>query len=405
MHARARMAEPCLAMALLLVGCSGGAAQTPTATATPTPTAPPPAALPSQTPAAATFLPFPEPPHQPLPADLGARLQTMLDQAIGDQVPGISATVMVGRQGTWSGVAGEADVGVPLTLDSQFGIASMTKTVIAAEIFKLIEEGQLSLADRVADHLPSGLDFNAGSATIANLLSMKSGLPDTVPPADQLSMHPNRAWPLADVLASVPARRDAPGVVPEYVNTNYILLGLVIEQVTGDRVAAALRAGVLSDDRLQRLVYQPDEKPQGPLAMPYGGRRDRDVFVSGGGYLPTRAVSSWQLGAGAMAADSESYALWAYLLFGGDLVSRDSLSAMMTDYERNHFGMGVFDMGYLEGVAGPGSGGHELGYEATLVALPNHAAVICVLSNSDIDPTTSIMAIAGAVNDYFAPRP
>ena len=66
----------------------------------------------------------------------------------------------------------------------------------------------------------------------------------------------------------------------QYTNTNYLLLGLVIEQVRGRPIAEVLRDGVLSIDGVERLIYQPDEVPTEPMAMPFGESTD----VSRGGW-------------------------------------------------------------------------------------------------------------------------
>ena len=96
-----------------------------------------------------------------------------------------------------------------------------------------------------------------------------------------------------------------------------MLLGLVIEETTGMSVAAALRSDVLADPRLARLVYQPEERPDGPLALPFIGGRVNPDFAAGGGYLPTRSQASDGSGSGGMASDSRALALFGYLLFGG----------------------------------------------------------------------------------------
>ena len=119
---------------------------------------------------------FPEVPSDPLPDTVAAALQAALDSAVERGLPGVAATVLAPGIGTWSGAAGTADGVHPLAPTSQFAIASITKTVIAAQVMRLAEEGRLSLSDPVADHLPSGFDFDTNGATVANLLAMESGI-------------------------------------------------------------------------------------------------------------------------------------------------------------------------------------------------------------------------------------
>jgi len=90
---------------------------------------------------------------------------------------GIAATV-IAAEGTWSGAAGKADGVHAVQVDSQFGIGSVTKSVIAAQVMQLVEAGELSLDDPATDHLPADLAFDTNGATIRQLLDMRSGIPD-----------------------------------------------------------------------------------------------------------------------------------------------------------------------------------------------------------------------------------
>ena len=123
---------------------------------------------------------FPAVPAGPLPAPTNAALQAVLDAAVQDGLPGVTATVLVAGHGAWSGAAGTADGVHQVKVSSQFGIASITKTVIAAETMRLSEQGLLRLSDPVSAHLPANFHFDTNGATIENLLSMESGIPDPV---------------------------------------------------------------------------------------------------------------------------------------------------------------------------------------------------------------------------------
>jgi hypothetical protein len=104
---------------------------------------------------------------------------------------------------------------------------------------------------------------------------------------------------------------------------------------------------ILADPRLASLVYQPEERPQGPLARPffYGQVRPH-ILKLGGGYLPTRSEATSGSGSGGMASDSGALAVWGYLLCGRHLLSEKSLLAM-TDFGKgaayDQWGPGVSD--------------------------------------------------------------
>lgn len=146
--------------------------------------------------------------------------------------------------GTWSGAAGKADSVRDVEVDNQFAIASITKTVIAAQVMQMVEAGELGLDDPATDHLPSDLDFDSNGATIRQLLGMRSGSPDYVDAIlDSVTIDRQHRWTPTDVLTLVAADRSPAGDFFEYSSTNYVLLGLIIEQVRGRAVADVLRDG------------------------------------------------------------------------------------------------------------------------------------------------------------------
>jgi CubicO group peptidase (beta-lactamase class C family) len=89
---------------------------------------------------------------------------------------GMAATVM-SRDGTWSGATGKADRVRDVRVDDQFFIASVTKSIIAAQVVQMVEAGELQLDDPATDHLPPDLDFDTNGATIRQLLAQRSGIP------------------------------------------------------------------------------------------------------------------------------------------------------------------------------------------------------------------------------------
>ena len=217
--------------------------------------------------------------------ELAAKLQAALalhDVADGG---GMSATVMT-AEGTWSGTTGKADGVRDLQVDDQFAIASITKSVVAAQVMLMVEAGELGLDDLVADHLPGDLQIDTDEATIRNLLSHRSGLPDyyELGPLENIQTDPQRVWTPTELLELVPTERTPPASTFSYAETNYLLLKLVIEHLRGRPLADVLRDGALAIDGLERLVHQPDQRPTEPMAMPAG--TSNAVLESGGGYLP-----------------------------------------------------------------------------------------------------------------------
>ena len=131
---------------------------------------------------------------------------------------------------------------------------------------QLVEAGELSLDDLAADRLPPDLEFDTNGATIADLLSMRSGISEFFADEDELvealTHDPLHVWTPEEKLATVDPERGPVGRGEwEYIGTNYLLLGLIVERITGQPMAEVLRSGVLDGDGYERLIYQPDELP------------------------------------------------------------------------------------------------------------------------------------------------
>jgi D-alanyl-D-alanine carboxypeptidase len=278
------------------------------------------------------------------------------------------------------------------------GIGSITKTLVAAQVMRLVEAGQLRLEDLAADRLPPDLGFDTNAATIEDLLSMRSGIPEYFALDDEaflrvLTRDRLHVFTTEEKLSTV-----APGRAPagqdrewEYIGTNYLLLGLIIERVTGRSVAEALRAGVLAGDAYDRLIYQPDERPTAPMAMPAGA--SAKTFDGGGGYLPSLANATMFTTEGAMASDAQSLATWFRNLCAGQVVSQSSLDEMTDLVKRPEYGLGIWDR---RTEYGPSSGalGHtglvREGYRSAGFCFQDPGLVVVVLANAaehDVETT------------------
>src|SRR5438270_2157175 len=167
--------------------------------------------------------------------------QAMKDNA----VPGL---VMLVRspKGDWATVLGTAEIGAnkPWTLDDHFRIGSNTKTMTGTVILQLEQKGKLALTDPVAKYVP-GVP-NGDKITSANLAEMRSGLFSYTSDAKlnrALDQEPKKAWTPGELLRiafSHPVNA-APDTEFEYCNTNTVLLGLIIEKVTGMSASDAFR--------------------------------------------------------------------------------------------------------------------------------------------------------------------
>lgn len=333
--------------------------------------------------------------------EMAEEFQSVLDEMADGA--GMAATVMT-PSGTWSGATGKADGVRDVEIDSQFGIASVTKSVIAAQVMQLAEAGEISLDDPASDHLPADLDFDTNGATIRQLLSMRAGIPDWYGDAMQQEMATDRRrrWMTDEVLALVNPSRTPPGEAELYTDTNYTLLGLVIEHVRDRSLVDVLRDGVLDVEGTERLIYQPDEAPTDPMAMPSG--EPRSAFEEGGGYLPSLSDASSAGPAGAMASDAISLARWWRAFCGGELVSGSSLTEMSTFYDGpDGYGLGMFNPTVDQDVEAVGHVGGNFGYVSWAACLPEEGSVLVVLTNHDVEDKSGIaLPLVDAVRSALA---
>ena len=175
-----------------------------------------------------------------------AALQNMVDTTAKELlVPG-AVLLLRTPQGEFKVTYGTTQLGTtsPPRADTHFRIASNTKSMTAAVIVQLAQEGKLSLDDPVSKYVP-GVP-NGDNITIDELLKMRSGLynyTDAPELAATVDRDPSKVWTTEEVLAIAFARPPnfPPGTAYEYNNTNYMLPGLIAEKVDGKPMARAMQ--------------------------------------------------------------------------------------------------------------------------------------------------------------------
>src|SRR5437762_13292753 len=175
-----------------------------------------------------------------------AALQTMVDTTAKELlIPGAMVLLRT-PEGEFTVTYGTTLLGAttPPRADTHFRIASNTKTMTAAVIVLLAQEGKLSLDDPVSKYVPGVPDGD--KITITELLNMRSGLYNyTNAPelAATIDRDPTKVWNTEELLAIAFARPPnfPPGTAYEYNNTNYTLLGLIAEKVDGKPMAPAMQ--------------------------------------------------------------------------------------------------------------------------------------------------------------------
>ena len=260
-----------------------------------------------------------------LPTDVTTALQTILDGVVADHAltqaagaRGITAAAVT-PDGSWTGAAGTDGVGTRLVPQAMMAVDSITKTFVAAEVMRLFAAGKVDVDAPMSRYVRHRLTANG--ATVRQFLSMRSGVTD---PPEQVfgalvrarTAHPDQRWPTRRILAFLHPGAGPPSGRPAYANSNYLLLGLLIEKVTGRPVGAVARTDLFGPARLERIVAQDRQRPTPPLARPSCRLAVRD------GYLPSRAVTDLEQDTFAgIAADAATIADWGHALYGGRLLA------------------------------------------------------------------------------------
>ena len=207
-----------------------------------------------------------DPPTTDETASFQSQLQSVVDTAVENGLPGVSLHVQQGDVSS-SVVAGVAnrETAEPITTDSLFPIASVGKMYMGTMFMRFVEMGLLQLDDPIIERLDpaiSELVNNADTITVEMLLSHTSGIPEylNLEFVTDFAASPGKIWTPIEAIGYIKDMDNhfQAGEAFEYSNTNFVLLGAMAQQVTGGPLSAALRQWVLEPGGLEH-IYHPQE--------------------------------------------------------------------------------------------------------------------------------------------------
>ncbi|HEY6891345.1 MAG TPA: serine hydrolase domain-containing protein [Solirubrobacter sp.] len=280
-------------------------------------------------------------------ASHAAGLQKDLDRLVAKGAPGAVLSVRHGdhTQQLASGLA-DRDAGTKMRPSHRVRIASLTKTYTATVVLQLVGEHRLALSDSVEQRLP-GLVPNGAGITVRQLLHHTSGIADfELDPAvlePYLAGDLDHRWAPRDLVKIAVSHPPlfTPGTRYAYSNTNYVLLGLIAEAVTGHPLEQELRARIFTPLRLRATSF-PDA-----AAMPAPFAHGYRVFDQPPATDIT-GLNPYPWAAGAMVATAHDAARFYEALLGGRLLDRRLLREMKTtvenpggDFKGQRYGLGL----------------------------------------------------------------
>lgn len=307
--------------------------------------------------------------------------QSALEEAARSTGPGAAVLIARGDQLLFRGARGRADIelGVPLAPDQVFRIASITKMFTAALVVKLVQEGRLSLDDPIARFLPRFP--NGDGITVRMLLNHTAGISDQpVSPQSGAGRIDRDTAALVDEIAMRPLSF-APGTDQAYSNAGYILLGAIVEHVTGQPWHAALEQQLLSplglaQTRLDAAATIVPHRVAGYSTNAATGMVENAPFIS-----MTNPGS-----AGALVSTLDDLAAWMRALVGGRAIGPAGYRQMVApaatsgDTRQYSYGFGLYTW-RVRGEPMIGHTGQIHGFAAMLAYLPARDITIVVLAN------------------------
>ena len=206
----------------------------------------------------------------------------MLEAQRAGRLPSVSAAVFRGDELAWSEAVGLADVeqGVEASPDTQYAVASITKTFTAVSVLQLRDAGKLDLEDPLSKHLP---DATHGTLTLRRMLAHASGL-QREPPGE---IWETLTFPGEEELLR--GLEEAEQVLPpmaawHYSNLAYALLGIVVARITGTPFREHVQERLLGPLGLERTTWGPAERAALPYFVePYSDSVRREPVLELGG--------------------------------------------------------------------------------------------------------------------------
>lgn len=327
---------------------------------------------------------------------ISIQLQTVLnEQRKFYGIPGISAALITSNNNVWIGVDGHSSIKDSIRPEMVFGLGSVTMTYFAAIVMQLIENGKLSLDDSIKQWLPD-MRFIDKSITIRQLLNHTSGLYRYLGTpkwfSEVIYTNADKIWSPKEIIDSFAEEPICnPGICWGESPFDYILLGIIVEKITGQKAADILKDFIISPLGLKNTSLYPDETDQsGKFAhfwfdVDHSGKLV-DVFPVDS-KIPLAAMFSSVWTSGAIISTAEDLAIFSKALFENRILSKTSLKQMVTPIQIGNspeYGFSVVVDTIDKKTVFWHNGG--IGYASVFFYVPDDRLTIAVLCNLMIDP-------------------
>lgn len=315
--------------------------------------------------------------------------QEALDQAVPRGLPGAALYVSTPEE-TFDGSDGERVLDeAPYETDDLFRIASNSKSFLGVIAAQMADEGRVDLDVPLADHLPAPLVAriaNADRATLRQALQHTSGIYDYMDTDafwDEVDGGRTEGWTTEEALVyayDVPAEFPV-GTDWSYSNTNYLLAGLVLDDVLGRHHSAEIRARVLDPLGLSHTFYEVHEPLVGDLVHGYSRYFEPDELFD-----TSTLEQGYGLADGGMVASAADLGRYLRAVSTGDTLLTDGARSLLFDDgvktgEGDVYGLGISVFPSEQGEV-VGHGGLIDGYTSDMYYYPSHDVTIVAFGNA-----------------------
>jgi CubicO group peptidase (beta-lactamase class C family) len=330
--------------------------------------------------------------------------QLLQQQQIDNNGPGLAVLVARDDKLLFKHAYGMASIelGVPLSPQHKFRIGSVTKQFAAAALLTLIDQGKAALNDPLSKYLP---DYpNAEVITLQQLLNHTSGVKSYTGIPGYMHNKIRYELSTAELINEFKhlAADFPPGTDFRYNNSGYVLLGAVIEAISGKSWHQYINDALLQPHKLSNIIYPGEQSIIAGMADGYSLRPGQDV---------TRAAllsMTQPHAAGALVADADALWQWNRLLHQGKLLKAETYQQMISPTgaaaeNDGNYGFGI-SKGTLRGMQELQHGGGINGFVSLLVYLPQPQLTVVMLRNSD-GPGPDLSYLSRKIAAYASGNP
>ena len=325
------------------------------------------------------------------------------------KIPGVSAAVILPDGATWLGVSGKSSDSEAMDSAMLFGLASVSKTYIAALVAQLEAEGLLSVDDPIGKWLPElgRIDRNI---PIRLLLNHTSGLYRYQQKPEfytAILTQPERLWKPQEILLEMQGEPECqPGQCFGESAMDYVLLGMVIEESTGSTVSSQLTGRFFKPLGLVNTFLYPEQvypiEKMAHIWWDVSGTGEPVDVVKSARALPQASLWSGVWTSGAIHATAENLARFTKALFEGRVIQPDALEEMLAPgpelFPDAHYGYSVI----IEKIDGKIVYWHTggAGYSSVYLYVPEDGISIAVLGNLMVDLKPAALALYEAYVEH-----